>query len=483
MQPYSLPHKQQGAVLLIGMIMLVILMLGATSLMNSTVMDERLAGNSKASAEAFYAAETGYLQALEHLEPEDADNPGELDLALAKGRWMELEDQLKEFDTLEKWNNRNSQPKVPAALVKADNSKHEFTLSIAPVFEQTVDADGVTKTVRAEHKVQFASNGTFGTAERTIGFNLDGGGLFGGGGTKAPAAISCFGACNITSGAGNKAVISGQNHPLPNDLNCSGNSSSCNVPAYSKLDNNDESKPHFSVPSVFLDNKGESQLGSQGNSGRISFVGQDSSKSDREDADQHVASGGDSDANSVWVPENFPMSEENPKESTAPVKDDFFGNSDDALLADLIKNAGDKTSSVGKGTATIVDTNKYSDLFKVPREDSPGDKGYTSNLGGVLIIDGGGQLKMAGGSFYAGLIVVRGCSQISSRGNFNIFGAVIVDAHDADGKECGKDYHPFEAKGTPSVKYSQDALDRAGFGTGNNTGLGVTDDWYEIVGQ
>lgn len=60
--------QQQGSVLLIGMIFLVVLMIGATSIMNSAVQDERITGNTKAKANTFMAAEAGLAFAKDHIE-------------------------------------------------------------------------------------------------------------------------------------------------------------------------------------------------------------------------------------------------------------------------------------------------------------------------------------------------------------------------------------------------------------------------------
>lgn len=58
------PGRQSGAVLLVGMVMLLILMLGAVSLMNASVQDERMTGNTRRATDAFLAAEAGMQHAL-----------------------------------------------------------------------------------------------------------------------------------------------------------------------------------------------------------------------------------------------------------------------------------------------------------------------------------------------------------------------------------------------------------------------------------
>lgn len=57
-------RREGGSVLLIGMIFLVILMVGAVSIMNSSVQDEKISGNTKRSSNAFLAAEGGMHDSL-----------------------------------------------------------------------------------------------------------------------------------------------------------------------------------------------------------------------------------------------------------------------------------------------------------------------------------------------------------------------------------------------------------------------------------
>lgn len=64
------PRKQKGAVLVIGMVLLLILMIGAVTMMNSSVQDEKMTGNSRRSIDAFHAAEAGMNHVLHILDEE-----------------------------------------------------------------------------------------------------------------------------------------------------------------------------------------------------------------------------------------------------------------------------------------------------------------------------------------------------------------------------------------------------------------------------
>lgn len=64
----ELHRRQRGSVLVIGMIFLVILMIGAVTIMNSSVQDEKISGNTKRSSDAFMAAEAGIAAAVDELD-------------------------------------------------------------------------------------------------------------------------------------------------------------------------------------------------------------------------------------------------------------------------------------------------------------------------------------------------------------------------------------------------------------------------------
>ncbi|MBP0048871.1 pilus assembly PilX N-terminal domain-containing protein [Marinobacterium sp. AK62] len=494
--PTQQPKREQGSVLLIGMIFLVVLMIGATSIMNSAVQDERITGNTKTSLQAFFAAEAGYREMIEHLEATDQGG----DNNVKQDRWDSIASKVSAYSTQSDWEQADIDNKVSGFNAKAftgqDKGKSEFTVKFSPVF----DDDGN----RVSNKILFFSEGKAGQASRTIGFELEGGS--GNTTLNAPAAISCFGSgCKITAGAGNDSVISGRNHPVP-DASCSGNS--CWKDPYTEEDN---AKLSYSVPAAYLTHYESSTLGKQGTVGTsasgggggggkpakdkengggqdrddssggdqtdeeegkskdLSFIGQDKGYSENDDANEHHTSGPDKTADSVWVPSDYPV-DENGK-STAPSTDKYFGNSD-SMITDLMDKAGGEIGDVGSDKVALIDTTKTKQLNKKP-------------AGGVLIIDGSNasndkkkEFKAAGTGFFAGLVVIKGCAQWSSRGNFTIYGAVIVDA-----TGCGDDYFPFDSKGTPDLKYSSEALDNAGVGSGAGSGFnGNMTDWYEVTG-
>ncbi|MET4001282.1 pilus assembly PilX N-terminal domain-containing protein [Marinobacterium sp. MBR-109] len=73
-------RKQRGSVLVIGMIFLVVLMLGAVVIMQSSVQDEQISGNTRRSSDAFLASEAGMKEAVdvflwEKYQGEDSNPP------------------------------------------------------------------------------------------------------------------------------------------------------------------------------------------------------------------------------------------------------------------------------------------------------------------------------------------------------------------------------------------------------------------------
>ena len=397
-------HQQQGSALVIGMIFLLILMVGAVSMMSSSVQDERMTGNTKASAAAFMAAEAGQIAAFAYLE----DN------------WSTF--TCTAGDTL---------PGMNGITHSADNNS-SYTVSVETCSASTIG---------------IRSDGMAGNALRTVVFDIENTS----GGIIPPAAISCFGSsCQIIAGTGNSAPISGRDHPIP-DANCSG--SSCWMDPYTN---------GLSIPAVFLNDYANSTISvgnGKGNSKKLAFEGQNRDYASYEDSNSYWTSGSDKTSKAVWGPQHYPNDADG--NSTAPTTDTYFGS--DSPLGTILAAADTANSTLG-----TVDKPKISRI----------DTGTSSGLeigksaSGILIIDGDtpGTIKHTGTGFYAGLVIIKGCNQLNTGGNFTVYGAIIVDA-----TGCEQPYTPFIGNGTPDVKYSLEALSKSNSLTG---GL-VINDWYE----
>ncbi|PSL15857.1 PilX-like prepilin protein [Marinobacterium halophilum] len=457
-RPHSIgAHKQQGAVLLVGLILLAILMIGATSLMNATISDERMTGNSKTHTEAFFAAEAGRRAFVDHVTAANMDDstPDKKAEKIAKAQqnWDKVYGQVtKNWGPNEKPRNLPNFAGIPFAN-NGNGPASTYTVMAEPIFE----GGSATPT---PGKLKLISLGQTGNAQRMIGFDLDvgGGGI---GMPPAPAAISCFGgACNVQAGAANDAPISGQNHPVPNE-GCTG--SACWV------DPVDADKAV--VPAVFFSDYSDSDVTLQGGSNgkkKKAFTGLDRfNSSDENNTD--VASGKDKSSGAVWGPNDYP--DDTDGNNTAPKDTDYVGK-DGKFMKDIFKAAANADSSLGtinNPKASVI--NPATDNFNMPG----------STAGGLLIIEGTdengnpGTLSNQGTGAYAGLIVIRDCNEVNFGGNFSVYGAIIVDA-----TGCPEGYTPFAGNGTPDVKYSSDALDN----TGDSIGVGLNGDmkdWYEII--
>lgn len=274
---------------------------------------------------------------------------------------------------------------------------------------------------------------------------------------NAPAAISCFGGpCRITAGAGQGAnegfgVVSGFDHPIP-DLGCTG--SSC------RMQPQGAHRTMPAVPAVFLTHRSGSSVGAQGggNSGNNQhppFQGLN------QDGNGIVQGNGMDVARS---PEHYPN---NPVTgvSTTPTLNSVFGNP-----------VPPATSSVP--TTTKLESNRTTPTFNsAPPHNVPAEVG-------TFVINGG-SFEIKGNDLFVGLIVIRNCGTLTMKGNPNIYGAVIVEAVRSDGTACPSDYNPFGGSGTPAVRYSLAALQRAanppgGGGTGGATGVNVLR-WTEFL--
>jgi len=262
---------------------------------------------------------------------------------------------------------------------------------------------------------------------------------------NAPAAISCFGGpCGITAGAGRGAdegfgTVSGFNHPIP-PLNCSGGG--CRMQPQGA----DRTMP--AVPAVFLTHSVGSSVGVQGGGNFNAFQGLNR-------AGTGVAIENDIDA--ARLPSNYPNNPDGT--STAPTWDSVFGAGTPPPQTSL---------ESGRTTLTAIGGSN----FEV----------------GTLVVDGQ-DLTMQGNALFVGLIVIRNCGTLRMSGNPNVYGAVIVDARRANGTACPTNYDPFGGAGTPAVRYSLAALNRAanpppppgtGTGTGTGTGFSVLR-WMEII--
>lgn len=83
-KPY-MAQRQQGAVLVIGMILLLVLTIAGVSMMSSTTQDEKLSGNTRRASDAFMAAEAGTSESVNFLCYEHVEGEGVGDKYLCDG--------------------------------------------------------------------------------------------------------------------------------------------------------------------------------------------------------------------------------------------------------------------------------------------------------------------------------------------------------------------------------------------------------------
>jgi hypothetical protein len=237
------------------------------------------------------------------------------------------------------------------------------------------------------------------------------------------------------------------------------------------------------VPSVFLDKYTGSNLKTKGGN-NYPYIGQDHSATADDNPMSQISFGGSKDASSVWTEIEYIKNNLQP-----PTYDEYFGNDLNDIMSDIKAR---EIAEIAAGTHTVLGT---ADNPKMTVLNAASTSAKLSvNSAGVLIVDGSGKpevnkngkpedyesVSFTGTGFYAGLIILRNCSQLDTGGNVSIYGAVLVDAKTADGEDCGPDYEPFSAGGHPDIKYSLEALNNAGVGTSGGM-IGDNLDWYEVI--
>ena len=229
-------------------------------------------------------------------------------------------------------------------------------------------------------------------------------------GPNPPAAISCFhGPCSIRAGAGRGAsegygTISGFNHPVPSyqPKPCGGKG--CRT----KPIGDDMTAPV--VPAVFFGEGAEgSSVGIQGGVyDAYEGLGPDGEHVIGQDESVAVKAG-----DAIYPPDDN-------GNSTAPTWESVFNGEEPKTDIEIFSYVDDK----GKETITKK---------------------------GILVVDT--DFEMKGTSLFDGVIVIRNCGSITMGGNPNVYGAIIIDAVNADGNACTQPYDPFKGNGTPAVRF------------------------------
>lgn len=429
--------RERGAVLLVGLILLTILMLGAVSLMDSSVMDERMAGNSRSSSNAFMAAEAGQYAAIDHV--------------------------------MGNWDSVRSNCSVDGDLSAVSG---DFNAQLKSKYTVSYAACGANEiSLRSEGQAGF-------NALRSIVFDVKNGLPQ----IKPPAAISCFGACTVDPGNAQKAPIDGRNHPLGPLSTCNiknGNSHLTNAKKNDKDNGNGKgngngdsgggsnsskcpvtasSYPDDAVPAVYLTEYGKSELvpAPGGGANKDPFIGKTPTGT--------IVEGNSKSTASVW--------DNNPKKfapAMPPAREEFFGPGsvvDNILRFSNPANSSDQLGSLDAPKITVIGQGA-----SAVKESGNG------TFSGYLVVKDGETYKLGGNTTYIGIIFLTGCSHLVVHGQPTIYGAVIVDAQGCGNESDGKPYKPFQGNGTPNLKYSFDALKNT---SDHILGL-VVDDWYEEI--
>lgn len=410
--------RQRGAVLAMGLILLLLATIVTVVSMKGSQMQERMASNMDNKAVSFMAAEYGAAAFREWLR-------GELE---ASGEWP---DEAA-------WNAQVAMPRSQADRIVAGAGLGRYWFDEVDWTPVQVSLVSVGQSISAGLAL--------GEARVRVEFDAP---AFGSGGfMPPPAAISCLGGgCGLVAGASAINRIDGRDHEVPPDtvsgVGCSGNS--C------WMDPRLDGEPP--APSVFLTDRAGSQIGG-GNPANSPFCGANNDLG----SDQEVVCGRTTDMNSAWDPSHY-TNDPVTGESTAPSADQYFGP--DSAFYPILTGSG----SAEWGTWSDPKITYYD-------PDSSSNPTGDENNAGVLIIDGV-DYSRSGTGLFAGVVVVTGCGSVSTGGNFNIYGGILIDA-----RGCPDGYDPFNGAGTPSVRFSSEAISTAGslFRTVGNL---IVQRWYE----
>ena len=428
--------RQDGAALIVGLILLAVATIVTLLSMSSGQMQERMTSNANNQALAFKAAEAGASDLL-----------GQLNTQLADGGWpSDVEEWLKDEEDVPLDDPDSSR------AVSEDDGMGRYWFEGASYDDSsgvlTLVAAGEVRSDNerlAESRVRIAFRGPQPTD-------------FAG---NAPAAFSCEGGpCAVQAGAGAPASVDGRDHRTPSG-NRREEEKGIEVPC-----ENDECLIRESWPdgdlrhslakaSVYLDDFENSEIGTQGAGSKPQFCGlllpeeEDHDEwpgdlpggGDRDVEDDYYCGEDKDDAPGVVGPDHFEAIDRE-----VPNFDAFFGEdgpgsigADDGYDDSFGTYADPKVTYIGEGDGVQL-----------------GD-----NAGGVLVVDGGtvdaSEISMRGETIFEGLIVLKNGATIDSRGNPDIYGAVVVDSSGQD-----EDYEPFTGRGRPRIHYSSEALDNAG---------------------
>jgi len=400
MKPIPPPRQsaQRGAALVIGLVLLAVASMVTITSLNTGMMQERMAANQDNHARSFMAAEAGGARLVEFVS----------------NGWPTADRFPSEALTRVVLND----PSITYTITRHANPPPPWTTSPL-AFEvvghartpdgSTPDGSTVLAQTRLLVELERIQSGVTtppqapppsGTPPAPSPLN-------------APAAASCFGGpCIIRAGSGGGSnlgfgTVSGFNHPIPR-LDCSGGN--CRT----RPEGADQTMP--AVPAVFLTHEAGSDVVVQGGGGgRPPFQGLD-----------RAGTGiiRTNNINAAHFPSHYP----NKPDGTSTVP----------TLASVIGPPTEPPTTRLEGGGTSL----------------TGLDGSRAEVG-IWVIDGR-SATMVGNSMFVGLVVIRNCGTLSVQGNPNIYGAVIVDA-----TGCGQNYRPIAGSGTPAIRYSRIALQRA----------------------
>ena len=414
-------HKEGGAVLVVGLIILGVLMMGALAMMQTSVQDERIVSNKRMQTQAFLTAERGLLHAQQQLNDK------------SKG-WKTsncLNDpDIKDGDVL----TVNGESFIDIPMDENNPGIGGYTITVAgctdaaslPELTSTAVLSGARVDLKAEYQ-----------PPKPPAIDLG----------DPPAPVSCFnGACNIANGAGHGAGIFGQDHiPKTAAFHCKGQAH-CRESSISYLVDDTRPAIYQEEGGTVTSKKGQSEIcGANSVNAEEMTISNQTCYGDKSN---------DLDFGAIWGKADYENSGHYKNEKGESIAPDF-------------------SNYFGEGGVDPYSDVEFSGKFVSPPESTPDDDIYDFAKAvklsgdqeidleggvGVLLLEGNDtEIKQTGTGVFVGVVVIRQCASFSIGGNFTIVGAVIVDARKANGEPCDQPYSPFAEGGAPTVYFSSSA--------------------------
>ena len=429
--------NQQGATLIVGMVLLLVITIIAFAGVRGTQMQERMTSNLNNKSISYMSAEAGVARFIEWTIEEGWPGEGQPDNATVGNRGG----QFRFPDT------------APNNVIWDDPPGQVEFVSVG---ETVIDGN-----VMAESRIRVRLQEVGGNQ------NDDGDGE---GGIPRIAPYVCYGtACDLRIGGA--ATIDGRSYSLPEEYPCSGGGCRTDTP-----------NPPIGVMGVYMPEAGGRVCKTTGNPNNRCYPTQNSDPSNIQYVD-----GGIYQDEETGITESVPNIVINPSDAEGALEAILDGAPDPEYWTSMIEMLPDpfmsitSSSDVPNGALNPRDEPKF---FEVTGGDTVRINS-NSNMTGVMVVRAGTTLTLNGTMNFEGLILLEeGAVFDLSNGNATIYGSVVSIAASETNLDAS-------LLGNISLRYSDEAIGRVGEwlglepgeGEGEGGGIRRVLTWVEEIGE